>query len=88
MKELELQGPEGQYRKPGFWVFDVLRAGDKTRGGSVEVARANREWMKSLERREEIREEKAAKLEEETRLFALRNFEKYAMNERRSFTMG
>ena len=82
VKELELSGPEGQYRPPGPWVIDVLRFGDKTRGGSVDPEIANRRWMEKLQNEERAEREAEEKKVREVSEYTVKQVEKFALNER------
>ena len=52
MKELDILGKEDAYRPVGPWLLDWLRANDKTQGGSIEIGRANKNYIKRLDRQE------------------------------------
>jgi len=64
-KEFDVTGRGGQYRTPGPWLIDLLRGFDKTRCGSIHPGRANREYLKHLDRQHE-REQAEKDKEEET----------------------
>jgi hypothetical protein len=49
IKEAVVEGPRGEYRSPGPWLLEILRKWDKTRGGSVDPERGNREFLKGLD---------------------------------------
>jgi hypothetical protein len=47
VKELEVVGPQGEYREPGFWLIDFLRSLDKINLNS-DPHQADREYQKLL----------------------------------------
>lgn len=49
VKELEVKGPNGEFREPGQWLLDWLRRHDKTRNGSVCPEYANRQVLRSID---------------------------------------
>lgn len=48
VKELELAGPQGQYRHPGPWVIDELRRLDRTRNGSFDLQTSARLYQQRI----------------------------------------
>jgi hypothetical protein len=58
VKELSITGPDGQYREPGSWLIDYLRREDKTRGGSIDPDRANKQILGSQYLRDEERRQR------------------------------
>jgi len=66
VKEFELVGPGGEYREPGWWLFDLLREYDKTCGGSIDPRVADHFYKQTLKRQlredQERQEKKHAEL--------------------------
>lgn len=48
IKEIEIVGPNGEYREPGFWLIDFLRSIDKINVNS-DPFQADREYAKRLD---------------------------------------
>jgi hypothetical protein len=84
VKEMELRGPQGQYRPPGPWVIDALRFGDKTRGGTVDPQTGSRAWLKKLDDEERARKEADQKRVREVSEYTTKQVEKFALTERYS----
>lgn len=58
IKELDLVGPDGQYREPGKWIVRALQAHDLcTRYGVRDPDQARRLWLQDLDRHEEETQE-------------------------------
>jgi hypothetical protein len=58
VKEAMLTGPHGEYRPPGRWLLDWLRAHDKTRGGSIDPSLANRHNLQKLDEQAKEQDER------------------------------
>lgn len=88
VKELEVTGPNGEYRDLGPWVIDWLRRLDKTEGGSVDPEYASRQFMNRLEedKKEKARAEK--KEIEEAHQAARIDLDRYAIYDRKHFPQG
>ena len=88
VKELELNGPRGEYRPPGQWLVDWLRVNDKTRGGSMDQAAANRAYLRSLSENEDrLEHEKGARRTDMAEDYA-KNVCTYVFNRKKHFAQG
>lgn len=83
-KELLLQGPLGEPREPGWWLIDMLRRLDKTRGGSIHHERATKLWIEQMEREDRQHAEGWHQKTDEISEGFARECEKYALGGRRS----
>lgn len=54
LKEMDVCGPNGEYRHLGQWLVDLLQSMDKTRGGSTDPRQADREILYRLNEMEKL----------------------------------
>lgn len=85
VKEVELVGPGGEYRPLGPWVLEMLRRYDKTDGGTIDPAYADRQFLKAIDDEPKERDAEDKKFMEERHKEATTEFTRYAMYDRKHF---
>jgi hypothetical protein len=84
VKELEIKGPNGEFRVPGHWLIDWLRKHDKTRGGAVCPEYANRKFLKKIDSEVDVQDQLIAKKTWELTESKAHDIENFALRRRRS----
>ena len=87
LKEVEIRGRHGEYRGPGAWLIDWMRANDKTRNGSVCPEYVDKKYLRKIDNELDPFEVQKEKYHEERFPDLVRNVERHVLGARKSGAM-